>query len=236
MASIKCPRCLKVLSTPVLLPCGHSLCQEHLQGVDERVKCFECDQSHPKSSILVNKPLMDMISARIESLDFGSIHLEAKKSCNRFDQTLNKSDVMINDLDNFVHESVSDLKNKLYLKREEFKLLIDETTNKLVKDLDNYEKQCKKNLASLNANPILIEFKKFKDASKQALSLWHKSLNELKYNEAICKQIKCNSEKMHQDFQKCLESFERTVLMNEMSYKKACVNCFCESKIQLKIR
>ena len=117
-AAIKCPNCSKVLSTPVVLPCGHSICQEHTNVDQDTILCQKCGKSHRNRDLMVNESLMEMITAQIGSIDFGTVHLNATKSCDRLNEALATVETLLGDLDGFIDESVANLKNRVYLKSD----------------------------------------------------------------------------------------------------------------------
>lgn len=236
LAAIKCPNCSKVLSTPILLPCGHSLCQEHVKQKDKYLVCRECGKSHDNQGFLVNKPLMDIITAHIESIDFGFVHQEAKNSCDRLDETLRKAESILNDLGYFVHETIAELKQQVNLKREEYKLSIDEAAQRVIDELEEFEKQCILNLDETDFVTRRDEFKQIKDNARENLANWYAFLNELRYNEKKCNQTNEDSSLCFENFYKKLESFKKAVLMAKLLNKKACVDYFCQTNIRIKTK
>lgn len=232
-AAIKCPNCSKVLAIPVGLPCGHSICQEHTNAEKDEIICQECGESHPNKSFVVNKPLMELIAAQIESINFGVVHQAAKSSCDRLEQDLISAETVLNDLSCFIHESVSVLKNKVNLKTEELKLRIDQANQKLVNELDEYEKQCIANLDSMTFMTDAGEFKKLKDATRESLAACINLLNELQYDEKKYKTAKLDCDKSAIDLLNRLESFKRIVFMCQLEIKKKHINGFCQTNIHI---
>ena len=41
---LTCKHCSKIFKKPISLPCGHSLCQEHLIESNHSIKCITCDK------------------------------------------------------------------------------------------------------------------------------------------------------------------------------------------------
>ena len=75
LEAIKCAKCCKILSNPVLLPCGESICKCHINDdkSTQSVMCNECNVVHSNWSFPENKALSKMIAAQIGSLDFGQL-------------------------------------------------------------------------------------------------------------------------------------------------------------------
>lgn len=231
-AAIKCPKCQKVFSNPVLLSCGHSMCQEHISAKDEQVVCFKCDKLHINSGFVVNQVLVDIIEARIGSIDFGPAHKDANNSCARLEEGLENIENVLNDLPFTIHESVSELKNKVNLKSEELKLLIDDASHEIIKHLDEYEKQCIANLRTKFFQSALKELTKWKSKCRENLKKWFSCLNELKYDEEKFNQIKLECEPNLNEMEQNLHHFKKKALMNQESEKRLLVDCFSEINIQ----
>ena len=63
-AAICCPKCLQVLTDPVVLRCGHAACAECAIGVagrdradPDKVKCVECGASELLETVVRCRPL-----------------------------------------------------------------------------------------------------------------------------------------------------------------------------------
>lgn len=236
-AAIKCPNCSKTLSTPVILPCAHSICQEHTNVEEEEILCGKCGQTHSTDrEFVVNQLLIDIITAQIDSIDFGVVHNEAKKSCDQLDEEVTKAEAILKDMNFFIHQSVEELKNEVHLRREEFKIMFDEAAEKLISDLDDYEDQCNENLESKILNASLDEMKQLKDTTREILANSYRFLNLLKYDEAKCNQTKTEISKSMDEFNKSFESFKQKILLNQIACQKLTVQSFCQTKVEIKIR
>jgi hypothetical protein len=139
--AIKCVNCRQALNSPVLLPCGCSLCKKHTIDVKGPITCYSCEIDHPvppNGGFPHNKALDDIIDAQICNLDFGKEHQEAKHSCENLDELLSKIEELINDPSNFTYEAIGCLKSVVQLKGEEMKMKIDEKMTNFISKLDEY--------------------------------------------------------------------------------------------------
>lgn len=229
---IKCPNCFNIFTDPVVLPCGHSLCQDHINTEDEQVVCLMCKRSHRNTSFAVNQALIDLIAAQVDSINFGFVHNDAKKACIQLEDGLAEVDQVLNDSSMLIHQFIAELKNKVELKSEQLKLFIDEETQKLVDDLDGYENECKENLNTNSFLSSLNEFKESRDTTQEALTKWLCCLDQLNYDEAQCKVIKSNCEKMHNELKQKLDAFKQTVLNNHELSKRTSVQSFVKIDIE----
>ena len=124
--ALKCVNCRDILSTPVILPCGHTICKYHTEVDDEQIICGECGSRHLNKGFIVVQAVSKMIEVQLNNFDFGEQHKDASKSCDDLKTHLDKNDTMLNDLEYFIHESIEELKNRVMLRREQLKFQIDE--------------------------------------------------------------------------------------------------------------
>jgi hypothetical protein len=112
--AIKCVVCKHVLTSPVLLPCGDSVCKKHTIDAKGPILCTTCDIEHqipPNGGFLANKGLAEIIAAQIGNIDFGIEHRQAKYSCQHFDELLAQIEDILKDPYNFTYEAIGCLKN-----------------------------------------------------------------------------------------------------------------------------
>lgn len=70
---IKCPICEFTFKSPIILPCGHSICKWHADDNDDKsIKCMKCFEEHsiPSNGFPQNETLIDLIDAEIELLPY----------------------------------------------------------------------------------------------------------------------------------------------------------------------
>ena len=180
---IKCAICHEILESPVILPCNDTICKKHVsnQNKDDFFKCDKCGVEHriPSNGFQPLPFLEQLIKIGIARLDFGSVHTEAKKSCESLEEFLKEIEVILKDPFVLTHERISELKNSVQLKGEELKLIIDQEMKKLIDRLDEYERQSKEYLSS---NEFKRESEKLEIELKSAnsnLDSWLESLKEL---------------------------------------------------------
>jgi hypothetical protein len=209
--SIKCGNCKNVLESPVLLPCGDSICKKHTINFQEPILCYTCGIEHPipaKTGFLPNKALAGIIDAKINDLDFGNDHKEAQLSCEQFDDILTKIDNFLNDPFNFTYEAIDFLKNVVQLKGEEMIFNINETMDRFISKLDEYKENCKKDFAKKDYVLKSEKFRVEKEKARKDLDVWLATLNEIKFNEQEWKRIKCESDKAIENYEKKLINFK----------------------------
>jgi hypothetical protein len=214
---IKCVNCRNILDSPVLLPCGCSICHNHiLNQTGPTVLCSLCEIEHPlppNRTFPPNKALARIVKAQIGTLDFGLEHSATKQSCTRLNDLLTDFEYLLKDPFNFSYEAIEYLKHVAQLKVEEKKLKLDEELSIVIGKLDEFKASCKDNLKS---NEYLAKseiFEKRKEVTRQKLEKWTATLNELKVNESEWDRIKSECEKYIERIEIELEKLKRESLI-----------------------
>ena len=235
--ALKCANCREILSQPVTLPCEHSVCKSHTEVDQQQVICSKCGIKHSNKDFFVSEALSDMIAVQLNILDFGIQHKQSVKACEEVKNHLDKNDLILDDSEYFIHESIDELKNKLMLKSEQLKLRIDEITQELIDELDEYEQRCKERLKQSGQQNEEFESlkKEFRDLNEEArtrLKDWTSVLNELRVDEAKWKEIKAECDKTLHELRNKILKFEKELLMNdEFANRKCHVDSFAQADI-----
>ena len=184
-----------------------------------------------------NKALLDLIAVNFSSFDFGQHHKESVKSCEELRKQLDENDLILPDSEYFIHDSIDELKNKVDLKSEQLKMKIDQTTQELIDELDDYGQRCKerqKQSSQQNDEFEVLkkEFRSQNEEAKTRLTNWTNVLNELNVDEAKWKEIKVECDKTIEDLSAKLKQFEKELLKNdEFDYRKFQVDNFVKADI-----
>jgi len=142
-----CSQCEEILKKPVLLPCGHSICENHKI---EKIKNG-------------SKKIMCNIETNVQCLKIGEGYESAKE---RFQSLKNFYELLTQiykDPGLFVHDKISEIKNDVDLRREELKAKIDEDALELIAKLNEYEKECLKKIKDIQKNEIESKLKQWGD-------------------------------------------------------------------------
>lgn len=84
--SFQCPLCCNNYSNPITLPCGDTICLEHLEEhsftKDRKFMCDICERYHtlPDEGFPKNKAIEKMLKIRLDKLDRGESFKNAKAS------------------------------------------------------------------------------------------------------------------------------------------------------------
>lgn len=225
--ALKCVECRKTLSMPVFLPCGHMICQSHTTEDRKQITCSDCQKQFPNKEFTVAKAVLEILEANLTSFDFGKQHNESMKSCEELKKKLDQNDSILNDLDFYIHESISELRNRVLLKSEQLKKKVDDITQELLNHLDEYENKCKKACGERDTTRSLIN--EIVKQNGEAKTSWQKcwsDLNELKVDMEKWCQIKVKCDSTLKDLNESLECFKKDIFMNELGVKIYLVETF----------
>lgn len=150
--AIKCVNCGLILKSPVLLPCGHSICKHHAEKnyAQKQINCLKCGRYHTltKDGLPENESLTEIIATQVHAIDLGEAYKFAKKNFENFEDFIKHVDLVLADPSFQTCEEIDYMKNKVLLKREELKLQIDQETDKLINKFDSYLVKFKEKLKS----------------------------------------------------------------------------------------
>lgn len=142
--TFSCEICKKYYELPVMLPCGNSICLEHV--LDLRVyKCKLCYEDHaiPENGLELNKSLQKVLNL---NLHLNQQQKEVREALRLFEQIIDEFYSATNDSQKYLFEYIVDLKDKIDVERE--KLLRENKLEMLVR-INDYDEKCKRNLLNL---------------------------------------------------------------------------------------
>lgn len=215
--SIKCKSCDEVISQPVILYCGHSICKYHVDVAvlenQKLIKCDICDESFdiPIKGFVRNRALESLMEVDIDELDLGEEYNSAFDKCNYFGDFLEQLSPIKNDPETRIHAVLSDLRNKVDLRREELKQEIDRKALETIEQLNQFEKDCKASIKSDNSSldNKIDRWKNDLEESRLALKTFKR--NTEKWNEISDKMLS------HlQDLQSEFKKFNENLFLNRL--------------------
>lgn len=186
--SIKCRSCQKIIFEPVFLPCGHSICKQHVNEAvgenEKQIKCDICAESFdiPSKGFAPNRALEGLMEVDIDELDLGEEYNSAFKKCAKFEDLLEQFKKVKNHPETRIHEVLNDLRNKVDLRREVLKHQIDKEAMEMIEKIDEYEKECK---ASIKSDSSL----------DNKIKAWE---NDLEHSQLFLKTLKRNTDKWNE--------------------------------------
>lgn len=164
-----CQKCMKTYETPVILPCGHSICQKHVieskrqfmsttstmtSGTAAKVICDECTKIFeiPPEGFTCNVAVEKMLESQYPSISMLPELKAALQSFKVLAEVYNESRVFMSEPEVEVNRALSVLRNQVDLRREEIKMSADKEALDIIKELDEYEMKSKRRLQHTHSN------------------------------------------------------------------------------------
>jgi hypothetical protein len=234
LKAAKCIDCQCILRSPVLLPCGISVCRSHTTSQPLAYACPSCHIDHaiPNDGFTSN----NTCDALIETY-FGEKHQRAFDSCRKLSATIDEFFALTHD-DNsaarVIDESIGELRAKARAKAERLKVEIDERVARLDDQLDAYQRECKNNVLFVRSASVLREIEANFEEKRIVVDEWLIELNSSLEEESKVKWEaigeRCETEARELFSQ--LNEAKNVLLMNRFNEFKAKQIQFCQLSLQ----
>lgn len=137
--------CGKFLDSPVTLPCGFTICIEHIKNLSifDCSKCNSRHKSFDEDGFRINSKLDDIIRS---NLHLEGKHKEVKDLYDKLQSKVKdfeKSDIA--DPDRFIYEYFAKLRNQVDLHRDEMMEEINKRSDQILAELKSLEDELKTN-------------------------------------------------------------------------------------------
>lgn len=219
--AIECKECSSFLVKPVMLPCGSSVCYQHLINLQQGTfYCKLCDNDHliDKNNLVVNKSLEILINANLDKINFGSLYNTAFKRLNELDQAIGNLETILNNPTLFIQQVIDQMKNTTEIIREELKLKIDDKANQIIDQLDQYEKNCIDNLDSTDLKKTLARIDEEIVKVKEDLQQRKATLNDFSSCENEWNTIKRRCYENNLQYRKEMWNLKKELLLNKINH------------------
>jgi WD40 repeat protein len=212
--TFSCEICKKYYELPVMLPCGNSICLEHV--LDLRVyKCKLCFEDHiiPPNGLELNKSLQKVLNL---NLHLNQQQKEVRDSLRLFEQTIDDFYSATNDSQKYLFDYIVDLKDKIDAERDK---LIRENKLEMLVRINDYDEKCKRNL--LNLKTVNESNKSKYEQLIQDFVSFREDLRKPKLTNQRLKEISLQINKKINEMHLLI-----TQSKNEMSLSKYYINIF----------
>lgn len=125
----KCKFCKEIYKSPVILSCGHKICQKDLEQVcfeteegKRKLNCHICDETmiEPERGFLVDKDFsIFTTTTEFKGIDFGDKYRKSQLSMNAFRKELSDLENLAENSEVYVEDYFSDIQKKVLNEREE---------------------------------------------------------------------------------------------------------------------
>lgn len=215
---IICVECKKILNSPILLPCGHSMCQHHISQGHNFIMWTECGVEHSSHlGFAPNKGLERIINAQIEEFDLLRSQKQALELCQKLDDTIAFAKTSPDDPIRFVHSRIEDLKNKVDTNKEVIIHKVGDLSDMLKASLELYKRECENRAESDRAKKYSKKLEFDLEKCKQNANNYRAKLIRFKGDKAEIRDIQCALDRSIEGLQSQLESFG-TLLMNNFRF------------------
>ena len=175
--TMSCAVCSNVLESPLVLPCGHSICKVHLtisltmstsdelsssssqpsdpkkrrtnQEKKTKIFCVKCDtdQEVGENGLPVNKLAEELLSHKLHKIEFCEKYKEATNAFKKLDAFISECELFARDAESEIADTIGDIKRRVDLCREQLKARIDHNALELINDLEAFEMECREPFA-----------------------------------------------------------------------------------------
>jgi hypothetical protein len=133
-----------------MIPCGYSICKKHLtnevlvEGSEKLFKCGICQVEHvvPKEGIVINRFIQNALDIKFNTLKLNPVYEECKKVIVEAQSNLAQIEVLDKDPEFFIYNYFEEIKRKVDLRREEFKLKIDISSDDIIQSIEKTKASC----------------------------------------------------------------------------------------------
>ena len=216
---IQCTKCFEQLKTPVVLPCGNAICEKH-QNEDRddnnSIYCSVCDLHHviPNGGFLRNLALEKLIERKINCIDLGNEYRSTFVKLEHFSELIEKLENLKKDPGEQVYNKISELKSEIDLRREQLKKKVDEDALSIIKQLEEYEKECMANISSFKAeienNLKLYDW-------KEDLNRWRQQMQTFEKDIDMWKKIHEESSFKYDEMRKAFNKFHKGLFLYRLN-------------------
>lgn len=170
LQTVQCTHCNLISQSPLLLPCGKSVCRKHLTDITtittktHEFYCHGCQVRHaiPPDGFTANDACELLIATH-----FGERHQAALNACHKLEACIVDLDTLQSDPAYRVRELIGEMRREVEVRRDELKSELDERARVMICELDEFVNEC---VETLEARRGLI----FDDEAAQAVrnSVW----------------------------------------------------------------
>jgi hypothetical protein len=220
--SIKCSECRNVLEAPVILPCGDSVCKKHVKAEENNseFRCKTCNIVHaiPTGGFCENKALSAQLTAKTQMMRLCPQYERAFSSFKNLEKLVDELKIFRKDPYFVVNKSIGELKMETDLLREEYKLKIDQRAERIIKDLEAFDDECKNRLSLENdVSDKLDALNLNTDRMEERLDKWRNCLASFDSTEDQWKCILDETDKERTDLEVNLNEMKKDLFLNGLN-------------------
>lgn len=117
-----------------------------------------------------------------------------------------------------ISEKISEIKNKIDLKREALKLEIDNKALEIIKELDDYEQECRDNMQKMVKSKML-KSKAVLESMQTEVAKWNEELISFEMNQKKWEIIKSQSKVKCDELVDSMKKLKESLLLEHKLYE-----------------
>ena len=222
-SQLTCAYCSKILKCPTVLPCGHSICRDHLIERDvlkgNKIKCKECNEDYQvkDNEFKSNEALKQLIESRSYlSEDELRLKQELEESIGKFFQIYDEFTQNKAQLESDVFDHFQEMRFKIDQHREKIKIKIEDIYIEMIEKTKAFQaiylKNLDENFSSFNdCKPLESELNEIEEAFRNPNLLIEAIKDMQQRQEESLKdiQLKLNEMSQVKDHLKATNKFQK---------------------------
>jgi hypothetical protein len=228
-----CGKCKTIFNDPRSLPCGECICNKCiLNGIGDKssneFNCFCCDEIHnvPRNGFPVNKIVLSFLEMKPQAEIKFNVWEEFKKQLKQMKGNLDNLISKVNSSDEIVTEHCEMVKNQIDTKTESLIQKIESYREVLLKEVDDYELECKDNIKKAKIN-----FEKKMKESCRLFDEYNEYLNKQIIDENVLAQMNKNAIKQTKSLEGKLNKFNVVIFNNNKIKFNECIQDDIDSSL-----
>lgn len=218
ISALQCKWCFSELTSPVILPCGNTICSKHTQElVEEKCKCLICGVSHyieEGKQFPENKMAIELLEAKINKLNFGPEYQDAVQAVNELENKFKEFSHAVSNPADYLSGYFNEYKLQVDLKREQLIQTIDQVCDQMIDQIKKIHNECTNDVNSQSFS-VGYGLSHLGTTINAKITEWKSILGELVINENMWRQIKHEADIFVINMNTCLKNFTRTFESSE---------------------
>jgi hypothetical protein len=173
-----------------------------------------------------------LLDANIQKTIFTPQYKSALDSVKNLDKIIDDFELFRRDPFFIVNKKISDLKSETDIIRDQFKLSIDAKANAILKELIEYEQNCKSKLESSGKAKKLDKIAAEIERIRNDMDKWQTQLDSFESNEKGWQMIKEKGDKYKTELEKEMNEYENEFLLNKIKDYQLKVAGFCKFQLE----
>jgi len=208
---IKCDWCCRpLIGYPLLLTCCHAtICSYHVSDQTRKSEnknnrklnvstknkkifwCKLCEMKHDMvgKTFPQNKVVNSLLKIARNDIQSNKVYQRATRECVDLKSSMNECQSLNSKLEYYIVDQVGEIRNQIYMRRDELKAKIDEQCEMIIKRLDDYERECFANVKSKLIESKIEAIKKMNREFNAKLDEWRVCLNRFVIDEQAWETI-----------------------------------------------